>query len=127
MAKIAGKIIDKFNGQSLEARVQVLSSGGQFLHPNDAILKVGPGVPFFYTDGTFEVDAPRGITQILVERGTEYRPARLSLNAPVHGTISVDIEMERWTDLGEQGCAGGGDHDRGQHPHPLRPEREEAG
>jgi hypothetical protein len=110
MAKLTGRIIDKHNGQILEARVQVLASGGQFLHPKDAILKVGPGLPFFYSDGTFEVDAPRGVTQILVERGTEYIPAKFSVDVPAQGTITVDTEMERWSDLGQRGWHPGNTH-----------------
>jgi hypothetical protein len=110
MARILGTIVDKQNAQGLEARIQVLSSGGHFLYPEHAILKVGPGVPFFYSDGRFEVDAPRGLTQILVERGTEYVPVKLSLDVPARGTITVDVEMERWSDLGDQGWHPGNTH-----------------
>jgi len=75
MATISGKTIDKETGETVEARVQALSSGGQFLHPKDAILKVGPGVPFFYCDGEFTVDPPRGMTQIpgLCDHGPSVR------------------------------------------------------
>ena len=76
MAKIIGSILDKYKGIQIEARVQVINSRGQFVHPTDAILKVGPGNPFFYCDGKFEVDVPYGNNQILVERGTEYIPAK---------------------------------------------------
>ncbi|MCC7354980.1 MAG: CehA/McbA family metallohydrolase [Anaerolineae bacterium] len=110
MAKIAGRIADKESGEKIEARVQVISSGGVFLHPEDAILKVGNGLPFFYSDGDFAVDAPRGITQVLVERGTEYVPAQLSLDVPAHGTVAVDVEMERWSDLGDKGWHPGNTH-----------------
>ncbi len=110
MAKLRGKIYDNQTGQTMEARVQVLSSWGAFLHPRDAILKVGHGIPFFYTDGQFEVDAPRGNTQILVERGTEYVPTRLSLDVPSHGAVTVDVQMERWSDLAERGWHPGNTH-----------------
>ena len=110
MGKLAGKIIDKDTELSLEARVQVLSSGGEFLHPRDAILKVGPGAPFFYADGEFVVDAPRGIAQVLVERGTEYVPARVSAYVPAHGTATVDVELERWADLADRGWHPGNTH-----------------
>lgn len=110
MAKITGTIIDKQNEQRIEARVQVLSSRGQFLHPPNAILKVGPGMPFFYSDGRFEVDAPRGPTQILVERGMEYVPTKLTLDVPAQETITVDVEMKQWSDLGSQGWHPGNTH-----------------
>jgi len=110
MATIAGKIIDRQTGETVEARVQALSSGGQFLHPKDAILKVGPGVPFFYSDGEFTVNAPRGMTQILVERGTEYVPAKISMDAPSNGTVCIDVELERWADLADRGWHPGNTH-----------------
>ena len=74
MAKLAGRIIDKQSGEQVEARVQVLSSGGTFLHPADVLMKVGPGLPFFYCDGAFEVDAPRGVTRTV--RSSPRRRAR---------------------------------------------------
>ncbi|HRW06090.1 MAG TPA: CehA/McbA family metallohydrolase [Caldilineaceae bacterium] len=110
MAKITGRIIDQRSGETIEARVQVLSSGGQFLHPPEAILKVGPGVPFFYCAGHFTLDAPRGLTQILVERGTEYVPTRLTLDVAKRGTTAIDITLERWSDLGERGWHPGNTH-----------------
>jgi len=110
MAKIAGRIYDKSTGQLVEARVHVLASTGAFLHPAGALLKVGTGLPFFYCDGEFVVDAPRGLVEILVERGTEYRPARHSLYAPANGTLAIDIELERWAGLGAAGWHPGNTH-----------------
>jgi len=110
MGILAGKIVDKTSGQTMEARVQVLSSSGMFLHPKDAILKVGAGLDFFYSDGSFAVNAPVGKTQVLVERGTEYVPTKVSVDMPAHGTMTADIEMERWAGLGEQGWHPGNTH-----------------
>lgn len=111
MAKIVGKIIDKLTGQQIEARVMVLCSWGGFFPPPNAIHKVGDGLPFFYSDGTFEVDRlPGGFTRILVERGTEYTPKSLDLEIPEHGVVSIDIELERWTDLQERGWHPGNTH-----------------
>ena len=110
MPKIAGRIVDKRTGESVAARVQVLSVEGRFIHPPDALLKVGPGIPFFYSDGQFVLDAPRGFNQILVERGTEYKPARIRVNVPSKGTAAVDIEIERWNDLAERHWHPGNTH-----------------
>ena len=103
MAKLTGSIVDGSTGQRAEARVQVLTSSGRFAHPPDAILKVGPGAPFFYSDGTFEVDVTRGVTQVIVERGTEYAPAKLILDAPAQGVLATEIALERWSDLADRG------------------------
>ncbi len=110
MAKLSGRIIDKQSGEQVEARVQVLSSGGTFLHPPDVLLKVGPGLPFFYCDGEFEVDAPRGVTRILVERGTEYVPKQMDLDIAARGLTTVEIQLERWNQLGALGWHPGNTH-----------------
>ncbi|MCI0441489.1 MAG: CehA/McbA family metallohydrolase [Chloroflexi bacterium] len=110
MAKLAGVIVDEATGQRIDARVQVLASSGRFVSPADAILKVGPGVPFFYSDGAFEVDATRGPTQVLVERGTEYVPAQLSVDLPAQGTVATEIVLKRWSDLGNRGWHPGNTH-----------------
>jgi len=110
MGRLAAKIIEKATGQPVEARVHVLSSGGMFLHPRDAILKVGSGLRFFYCAGEFSVDAPRGLTQVLVERGTEYTPATVSVYVPSAGAVTVEVELERWTGLSQAGWHPGNTH-----------------
>ncbi len=110
MAKLTGLVVDRHSGEQIAVRVQVLSSGGHFVHPPDAILKVGPGDPFFYSDGRFEVDVARGATRVVVERGTEYVPATVNVDAPAQGAITVDVELERWTELGDQGWHPGNTH-----------------
>ena len=74
MSKLNLNIIDKVTRQNVAARVQILDSQGEFLSPENSILKIGPGLPFFYSDGIVECDVPRGPLQVLVERGTEYIP-----------------------------------------------------
>ena len=110
MAKLTGSIIDEATGEQVEARVQVIASSGQFVSPPEALLKVGPGVPFFYSDGSFEVEAGRGLTQIIVERGTEYTPAQITLDMPSRGTVATDIVLKRWTDLADRGWHPGNTH-----------------
>ena len=80
------------------------------VQPSDAILKVGPGVPFFYSDGAFEVEVGRGLTRVLVERGTEYIPAQVTIDMPSQGVVATDIVLKRWTGLQEQGWYPGNTH-----------------
>ena len=110
MPKMRGSIIDSTTKEQVAARVQVLESSGEFVHPRDALLKVGPGVPFFYSDGTFEVKVSRGPAQVIVERGTEYVPAQVVVDVPSGGAITIDVEMERWSELGDQGWHPGNTH-----------------
>jgi hypothetical protein len=110
MGTLTGKIIDKTTGEPVEARVQVVDASGAFAHPADALLKVGPGSPFFYSDGSFQVNVGRGKVKVIVERGTEYTPAEITLDAPHRGSLTVDLELERWSELGEQGWHPGNTH-----------------
>ena len=110
MTKLAGKIIDGGTGEAVEARVQVVGPGGNQLAPADAMFKVGSGEPFFYSDGEFSLEVPRGRVQITVERGTEFTPWRQTVEAGGNGTVTVDIELERWTDLPERGWHPGNTH-----------------
>ena len=96
MATLKGIIRDSVSGASVEAKVHVLTSSGSFVHPADSILKIGPGDPFFYCPGEFTVDVPRGSTDIVVERGTEYEPLRKVVSMPAKGAVEVELHLKRW-------------------------------
>ena len=111
MAKLTGKIIDPATGATVQARVQVLSPNGNQLAPADAMWKVGSGEPFFYSNGEFSLDVPRGRTRITVERGTEYRPWTRTIDVDdAAGILTLDIELERWADLPDRGWHPGNTH-----------------
>ena len=103
-------IRDAETGDTIEGRVHVLNSSGRFVQPQGALVKVGPGTPFFYCHGEFEVDLPCGQVDILVERGTEYRPLGVQVDAASSGHREVDLPLERWTDLGSLGWHSGNTH-----------------
>ena len=96
MGILHGTIVDQATGEKLDAKVHVLNAMGNFSQPRDALLKRGPGTPFFFCDGEFEVQGSRGRTDILVERGTEYEPARVGVQAPETGVVDVEIPIQRW-------------------------------
>lgn len=110
MGLLRGTLIDETAGTRLDAKIHVLSSSGSFVHPAAALLKRGPGTPFFFSDGEFEVSAPRGRTDILVERGTEYEPARRVVDVPEKGTIEIEIRLRRWCRPAEHGWYPGNTH-----------------
>lgn len=110
MAKVSGIIIDETTGKRVAARVQVMDSRGNFVCPVESILKRGPGIPFFYSDGRFEVDVVGGSTRILVERGTEYIPCMKNFSVPASGNCSVDVSLKRWASPGELGWHPGNTH-----------------
>ena len=94
----------------MEARVQVLGPGGNTVTPPGALFKVGPGEPFFYSDGQFSVEAPGGYSRVLVERGTEYRPWSRTVYLSEGQTVALDISLERWADLPDRGWHPGNTH-----------------
>ncbi len=115
MARITGEIRDAATGEVVQARVQVLGPTGEPLAPDGAMWKSGPGEPFFYSDGQFSIDAPRGYSQVLVERGTEFTPWRQTVEiesggADQSGNVALDVQLERWGDLPERGWHPGNTH-----------------
>jgi hypothetical protein len=110
MAELRGQIVEAETGRALEARVHVLASSGETAAPETAIRKVGGGEPFFYCEGSFAVEVPRGQADIVVERGIEYWPLRLSVDIPASGAIDLDLPLVRWARLPEQGWYAGNTH-----------------
>ena len=110
MGTLNGKIVDAATGQQVQARVQVLAPHGAALAPEDALWKVGSGEPFFYSDGEFSLRVPRGRVQVVAERGTEYTPWRRTVECEESGTVSMDIELERWCEPSAQGWHPGNTH-----------------
>lgn len=110
MAIIRGRITDAVTGALSPAKVYVLTSQGRFVHPREAVLKVGPGHPFFYCDGEFEVSAPVAGVRVRVERGTEYVPLERDFTVDKLDTVELDLKLERWTDLPSQNWYPGNTH-----------------
>ena len=96
MGILHGTILDATTDAKIDAKVHVLTASGTFAHPPEALLKRGPGKPFFFCDGQFQVNAPRGRTDVLVERGTEYEPARVVVEMPEKGAVDVEVPLKRW-------------------------------
>ncbi|MBM4436483.1 MAG: hypothetical protein FJ029_04450, partial [Actinobacteria bacterium] len=110
MATLRVTVLDATTGEPVEAKAHVLSAAGRFLAPRDGILKVGPGLEFFYTDGRFDLEAPVGQADVVVERGTEYVPVRRVVSVPTEGMVELEVALERWTDLPAQGWHPGNTH-----------------
>ncbi len=110
MATLHGTIHDGTSNAPVAAKVHVLDSTGHFRSPGDSVLKIGPGRPFFYCEGTFEVNVPRGAVDIIVERGTEYEPLRKTFAVPAKGHIDIELPLKRWADLPSQRWYPGNTH-----------------
>jgi hypothetical protein len=110
MATVNGRITEAVTGDLRAATVQVLTSSGRLASPRDAVLKVGPGSPYFYCDGLFEVDVPVGGVRVRVERGTEYVPLERSFTVDKLDRVELELKLERWTDLPRLGWYPGNTH-----------------
>ncbi len=121
MALLHGTIVDATSEASVEAKVHILSSNGKFLAPENSILKCGPGLEFFYADGSFEVEVPVGQVDVLVERGTEFRPWRREFTVSTEGVTDIEIILDRWTNLPDQGWHPGNTHLH-YDQHEMRPD-----
>ncbi len=110
MGTLAGTIVDAPSGNPLAAKVSVQGSGGLFHAPEGAIETVGTTNPFFYADGTFVVDLPRGQADVRVERGTEYAPLHLTVKVPLKGIVNLSLPLQCWISLNEQGWYPGNTH-----------------
>ena len=110
MPKITGEIHDAMTGEVVQARVQVISPDGGNVAPTDAMWKVGPGEPFFYSNGQFSLDASLGYHRILVERGTEYTPWQKTIEVDGSSDSVIDIQLDRWADLPDRGWHPGNTH-----------------
>ncbi|MCC7367264.1 MAG: CehA/McbA family metallohydrolase [Chloroflexi bacterium] len=110
MPELVGRVWDRDTGRPLAARVRVVDSAGALCNPVDSILKYGTGDPFFYAENEFVVSLPSGQVDIVVERGTEYRPLHTVVQAPRHGKVEIDLTIARWTSLSSQGWYAGNTH-----------------
>lgn len=107
---LTAQILDADTKRKIGARVQVLGPAGDKIAPAGAMWKVGTGEPFFYSDGDFSLMVPRGRVQVTVERGTEYKPWRRTVECEVPGNIDLTIELERWCEPASEGWHPGNMH-----------------
>ena len=110
MGSIAGTIVDGQSGNKLAAKVSVQGNGGLFHAPEGSIATVGTTNPYFYADGSFAVDLPRGQADVRVERGTEYAPLHVTVSVPLKGTVNLSLPLQRWIRLDSQGWYPGNTH-----------------
>ena len=110
MGQLIGHIRDSETGEAVAAQVHVRLASGSFVHPQGALLKEGPGQPFFYADGEFRINVGRGMVQLLVERGTEFIPLETTVECTEHGSTEADLELKRWANLPDSGWFPGNTH-----------------
>ena len=64
----------------------------------------------FYVDGDYEAQVPADRYQLVVSRGPEYRVYTQEVEIAAHSHARVEVELQRWTDMPEQGWYSGDAH-----------------
>jgi len=111
-AVIRGKLKESANGKVWPGRVYVKGSDGVYRHAkayaniktvSEKQLLQFPGkfykLPFFYSDGTFEIIVPSGEVEIELERGFEHEIVHKHFEAKAGGTHDVKLESGRFLDM----------------------------
>ena len=121
-ARILGKIVDKDTGKRWPGRVSVLDSNREYRHAKAyaAIATVSEKpvifrpawqkLPFFYSDGSFEVLLPSGTTMVSLERGCEHEIVRKMVDLSPGETVEITISSGRLVDLRSRGWISGDTH-----------------
>ncbi len=128
---LSGHVIDAKSGDPVAAAVRVVGSTGHAVVPPGAIQRRGSGRLAFYCDGHFVLDhyaafgSSRissntrgdcfptyfpGLTDITIERGTEYIPLRRQIDIRGSDLVEIELPLERWIDLREMGWYPGNTH-----------------
>lgn len=110
MPVLKARILDSENLRPVAAKLNLTGKDGSTIFPPGNILKVGYGSPFFYADGSFEVNVPSGPLEVTVERGIEYTPLTEMLDVPSSGILKVDLKIGRWINLAQLGWYSGNTH-----------------
>lgn len=123
------RIVDAARGQPTPARVGLYDSTGRMPLPGSEALsfsyfyepvKQAPiryGSPWpvanryvFYVDGSYSAPLPAGDYELVVAKGLEYRIARQRFTVTPGATQSVEVKLERWTDMPAHGWYTGDAH-----------------
>ncbi|MFC1737150.1 CehA/McbA family metallohydrolase, partial [Candidatus Hydrogenedentota bacterium] len=124
-ATLKGKLIDSDTGKVFPGRVYVKCSDGMYRH-GKALADVKTlarrpilgyqmyvgyyKVPFFYSDGTFELDVPPGKTEITLERGFEHEIVSQTYELKSGETKEIAIASGRMMNMKELGWISGDTH-----------------
>jgi hypothetical protein len=121
-ARIQGVALESRTGKPSPGRVRVLCSDGQLRHAlayaDNTTVSEKPVVfrpasyklPFFYSDGTFEIIVPPGETQVTLERGFEHRLLSRSLDLKPGEVRKITLSSGRFLDMARKGWVSGDTH-----------------
>lgn len=122
-AVLRGRLIESTPGETWPGRVSVRGGDGVFRHAkayaeiktvSEKPLLQFPGknykLPFFYSDGTFEIQVPPGAVEVTLERGYEHPIVHQTIEAVSNGAHEVTLVSERFLDMKKEGWVSGDTH-----------------
>lgn len=126
-AHLRGRLIEGSTGEVFPGRVQVLGSDQRLrrdlrLGANDTLSSksqldlmfggVGKNytLPFFYSDGTFDIAVPPGATRVTLERGFEHPLVTTNLVLKSGETREITLSSQRFLDMKKLGWVSGDTH-----------------
>lgn len=128
------RIVDGPDGEPTPARIELLDAEGEAHVPESALrltLQCATAPPAawaqgfvdaqaiddphtgtrqFYVDAPFTLELPAGPYSLRAFKGIERRVARTQVQIEAGATTSVELALERWTDMPERGWYGADDH-----------------
>ena len=125
-ATLKGRLYDSDTGNIWPGRIYALSAYNQYCYDlkyadiktisEKMILSLSPTknlfykLPFFYSEGTFELTVPAGRTKLILERGYEHEVVEKELNLEPGQVLEIDMTSGRIVDMKAIGWVSGDTH-----------------
>ena len=125
-ATLKGRLYDSDTGEIWPGKIFASSAYNQHCYDSKfvdnktlsekMILQLTPAktlfykLPFFYSDGTFELKVPAGRTKLVLERGFEHEVVTKELNLEPGQVVEVDMTSGRIVDMKTRGWISGDTH-----------------
>lgn len=90
-------VVEKQTGRPLTARLSIQQEGGKHFAPVGSLYRVSRNLPHFYASAQSRVTVPAGKYIVRAFRGLEYRPLQQEIGLAPNQTLSVKLELDRWT------------------------------
>jgi hypothetical protein len=113
------RVNDAATGKPTPCRIRLTDADGNYYPPLGRLSHFATGrgqdvggnlllgdKQYAYIDGACEVPLPAGTIHAELWKGPEYRPRTIEVNLPA-GKLALRLEIERWTNLREQGWYAG--------------------
>jgi hypothetical protein len=109
-ARVRVALRDGATDRPIPARYYLTTSANEPYSPAGFISYHKGNEHHFIADGPFDLDLPAGRYHLLVERGTEYRPATVTFDVSAGAPRAITLRLHRWIDMNARGWFSGDLH-----------------